>query len=93
MQQIAVGRLRLAFSLAARNLFRQRRRALLALAIISGGVITFLLAGGFIHWLLGNMREATIHSQLGHARSSARAISARGSAIPTAICCRPAPRP
>jgi len=68
MQQIAVGRLRLAFSLAARNLFRQRRRALLALAIISGGVITFLLAGGFIHWLLGNMREATIHSQLGHAQ-------------------------
>jgi putative ABC transport system permease protein len=68
MPQNAAGRLRLAFSLAARNLFRQRRRALLALAIICGGVITFLLAGGFIHWLLGNMREATIHSQLGHAQ-------------------------
>lgn len=52
--------------LASRNLFRQRRRAALALLIICGGVITFLLAGGFIHWLLDNMRESTIHSQLGH---------------------------
>lgn len=51
---------------ASRNLFRQRRRAALAMLIICGGVITFLLAGGFIHWLLDNMRESTIHSQLGH---------------------------
>lgn len=51
---------------AARNLFRQRRRALLAMLIICGGVVTFVLAGGFIHWLLDNMRESTIHSQLGH---------------------------
>lgn len=55
-----------AVSLASRNLRRQRRRALLALLIIGGGVVTFLLAGGFINWLLVNMREATIHSQLGH---------------------------
>lgn len=66
MPQNPAGRLQLAFSLAARNLFRQRRRVLLALAIICGGVVTFLLAGGFIHWLLDNMRESTIHSQLGH---------------------------
>lgn len=52
--------------LAARNLFRQRRRAAVALLVICGGVITFVLAGGFINWLLTNMREATIHSQLGH---------------------------
>ncbi|HRP76464.1 MAG TPA: FtsX-like permease family protein [Rhodocyclaceae bacterium] len=51
---------------AARNLFRQQRRAALAMLIICGGVVTFLLAGGFIHWLLDNMRESTIHSQLGH---------------------------
>ncbi len=54
------------FSLAARNASRQRRRALLALLIICGGVIAYLLAGGFIHWILLNMREMTIHSQLGH---------------------------
>lgn len=53
-------------SLAARNLFRQRRRALMALTIICGGLIAFLLAGGFIHWIFKDMRESTIHSQLGH---------------------------
>ncbi len=52
--------------LAARNVLRQRRRAFLALLIICGGVIAYLLAGGFIQWILLNMREMTIHSQLGH---------------------------
>ncbi|MGE0012336.1 MAG: ABC transporter permease [Azoarcus sp.] len=53
-------------ALAARNLARQRRRALLALATVCGGVVAFLLAGGFIHWIFQDMRESTIHSQLGH---------------------------
>lgn len=53
-------------SLAARNLLRQRRRAFLALATVGGGVVAFLLAGGFIHWIFQDMRESTIHSQLGH---------------------------
>lgn len=52
--------------LAARNLLRQRRRALLALATVCGGVVAYLLAGGFIHWIFQDMRESTIHSQLGH---------------------------
>lgn len=51
---------------AKRNLLRQRRRSLFALLIICGGVVTFLLAGGFINWLLTGMREAAIHSHLGH---------------------------
>lgn len=53
-------------ALAARNLARQRRRAFLALATVCGGVVAFLLAGGFIHWIFQDMRESTIHSQLGH---------------------------
>jgi putative ABC transport system permease protein len=52
--------------LATRNLLRQRRRALLALATVCGGVVAYLLAGGFIHWIFQDMRESTIHSQLGH---------------------------
>lgn len=53
-------------SLAARNVTRQRRRALLALATICGGVIAYMLAGGFINWVLESMRDAAIYSQLGH---------------------------
>lgn len=53
-------------NLAARNLVRQRRRAILALATLAGGVIAYLLAGGFINWIFQDMRESTIHSQLGH---------------------------
>ena len=53
-------------SLALRNVLRQKRRAGFALAIIAGGVISLLLAGGFIQWVLDTMRESTIHSQLGH---------------------------
>lgn len=54
--------------LAARNLIRQRRRGLLATAILCGGVTAYLLAGGFIQWIFHDMRETTIHSQLGHAQ-------------------------
>lgn len=53
-------------SLALRNVTRQRRRALLALVTIVGGVVCLLLAGGFIQWIFQDMRESTIHSQLGH---------------------------
>ena len=52
--------------LAFRNVIRQKRRAGFALAIIGGGVIAMLLAGGFIQWVLDTMRESTIYSQLGH---------------------------
>lgn len=52
--------------LAVKNLARQRKRSVLALTTVSGGVMAFLLAGGFIHWIFQDLREATIHSQLGH---------------------------
>ena len=52
--------------LAARNLLRQRKRTLLALTTVAGGVVALLLAGGFFNWILESMRETTIHSQLGH---------------------------
>ena len=52
--------------IAALNLTRHRRRTLLALAIICGGVVAYLLAGGFINWVLWGMREGVIQSQLGH---------------------------
>lgn len=53
-------------TLAFRNVIRQRRRSLFALATICGGVIALMLAGGFTQWIFDNMRESTIHAQLGH---------------------------
>ncbi|NML26847.1 ABC transporter permease [Zoogloea dura] len=64
--KLNLGILRGIVDLASRNLTRQRRRSLLALGTVCGGVVAFLLAGGFIHWIFLQMREATIHAQLGH---------------------------
>jgi putative ABC transport system permease protein len=52
--------------LAFRNLARNKNRTLVAILTVAGGVTAFLLAGGFINWVFHDMREATIHSQLGH---------------------------
>lgn len=49
-----------------RSLWRNRRRSAIGLVVISGGVTSLLLASGFIHWIFFDMRESTIHSQLGH---------------------------
>ena len=52
--------------IAARNLARNRRRAVIALLTVGIGAISLLLAEGFIQWIFWGMREATIQSQLGH---------------------------
>jgi putative ABC transport system permease protein len=49
-----------------RSLRRSRNRTLVAVLTVAGGIIGFLLAGGFIEWIFEGMRESTIHSQLGH---------------------------
>ncbi|MGE5386977.1 MAG: ABC transporter permease [Betaproteobacteria bacterium] len=36
------------------------------MSTVAAGIVAFLLAGGFIAWIFHDMREATIHSQLGH---------------------------
>ncbi|WP_263771500.1 ABC transporter permease [Propionivibrio soli] len=38
----------------------------MATLTVAFGIVAFLLAGGFIAWVFEQMREATIHSQLGH---------------------------
>jgi putative ABC transport system permease protein len=52
--------------LAARNLFRQRTRTGLTLAVIVLGVTGLILSSGFITDTLAQLRESTIHSRLGH---------------------------
>lgn len=53
-------------SLAARNLRRNTRRTLVATFTVAFGIVAYLLAGGFIAWIFQEIREATIHAQLGH---------------------------
>lgn len=52
--------------LAVLNLLRNRNRTTVAVLTVAGGVVAFLLAGGFINWIFHDMRDATIRSQLGH---------------------------
>jgi len=54
------------FRIASRNLRRNVRRTIVAVFTVAGGCVAFLLAGGFIAWIFDDMRESTIHSQLGH---------------------------
>ena len=56
----------LEFSLALRNVVRQRRRSAVAIGAVAFGITALLLAGGFIEWIFMDFRESTIQSQLGH---------------------------
>lgn len=76
------GRLVQSLSLAQRNLLRQRRRTLLAIATVCAGIVAYLLAGGFIEWVLERMRESTIHSQLGHIQITRPDFFSKGLADP-----------
>lgn len=54
------------FGLATRNLMRNTRRTFVALFTVAFGIVAFVLAGGFVAWIFQEIREATIHAQLGH---------------------------
>src|SRR5512139_619242 len=52
--------------IAARNLTRNRRRSITALVVVAVGVISMVLAEGFIQWIFWAMQEGTIKFQSGH---------------------------
>lgn len=54
------------FKLAFRNIFRNRLRTGLTLAAISTGVVAIIISGGFVEDVFVQLREATIHSRIGH---------------------------
>lgn len=56
------------FKLAFRNIFRNRLRTALTLAAIVCGVAAVIVSGGFVEDVFVQLREATIHSRLGHAQ-------------------------
>lgn len=70
------------YLIALRNLTRNRRRTLTALLIVAAGVISMVLAEGFIQWVFWAMREATIQSQSGHIQVVRPGYFSKGSANP-----------
>jgi len=52
--------------LAFRNIFRNRLRTGLTLAAIVSGVVAIIISGGFVEDVFIQLREATIHSRIGH---------------------------
>lgn len=54
------------FLLAARNVFRNKRRTLLTFLAIISGVVALIVFGGFVEFSFWGLRESTIRSQLGH---------------------------
>ncbi|HEY2918286.1 MAG TPA: FtsX-like permease family protein [Candidatus Binatia bacterium] len=54
------------WKLASRNLLRHKSRTALTLGAIVLGIVGLILSGGFVADIFIQLREATIHSQLGH---------------------------
>src|SRR5579863_5386887 len=52
--------------LAFRNVFRNRRRTVMTLMMVGGGVAGLMLVGGFFAFMMRGLRESTIHNGLGH---------------------------
>jgi len=52
--------------LAFRNVFRNRRRTVMTLIMVGGGVTGLLLVGGFFARMFWGLRESTINDGLGH---------------------------
>ncbi len=52
--------------LAFRNIFRNRRRTLMTLLMVGGGVTALLLAGGYFRFMTNGLCEDTIRNGLGH---------------------------
>lgn len=72
-------------ALAFRNIIRNSRRSLTAVLAIAFGVLSLILASGFIEWNLRYGRESTIHSQLGHIRLFKPGYLANGQSDPFAF--------
>ncbi|MEO7402394.1 MAG: FtsX-like permease family protein [Burkholderiales bacterium] len=68
--------------LAARNVFRQRRRSAFGVVSVGAGVIALLLAAGFIEWNFWAMREGAIRSRIGHVQVVRSGFFEQGTADP-----------
>lgn len=73
------------FRVSLRNVVRQRGRTLSALTAIGFGVVAVLIAGGFIGWVLSEMRELSIRTWYGHLQVAREGFWERGASDPAAF--------
>ena len=70
------------FTLALRNVFRQKLHTAMTLAAIICGVTGLILAGGWVNDIFVQLSEALIHSQSGHLQVYKTGFFAEGSRSP-----------
>ena len=68
--------------LAIRNVFRNKVRSLITLAAIAFGCISLIVVGGFFEDTFLQMREAVIHSHLGHIQVYKKGYIEKGNVRP-----------
>lgn len=68
--------------LALRNVVRQKRRSLIAMAAIGFGVIAMILSVGYIEWIFWANRELSTVSQIGHIQVAAPGYHEEGLSDP-----------
>jgi putative ABC transport system permease protein len=68
--------------LAARNVFRNRRRTLITLAAMGFGAAAIIVFGGFVNAIFWGVRESTIRSQVGHIQLYRKGFSEKGNLAP-----------
>ncbi len=72
----------ISIKLAMRNVFRNKIRTLITLAAIAFGSVSIIIAGGFFEDTFMQMREAVIHSHIGHIQIYQKGYIDHGSSAP-----------
>ena len=78
--------------IAARSVFRNKRRTVITLLSIIFGCVAIIVFGGFVDYSMWGLRESTIHSRLGHLQVYKKGYSEKGGTNPLAYTIEDYPR-
>lgn len=78
--------------IAARSVFRNKRRTVITLLSIIFGCVAIIVFGGFVDYSMWGLRESTIHSRLGHLQVYRAGYSEKGGTNPLAYTIEDYPR-
>ncbi len=78
--------------IAARSVFRNKRRTVITLLSIIFGCTAIIVFGGFVDYSMWGLRESTIHSRLGHLQVYKAGYSEKGGTNPLAYTIEDYPR-